>query len=969
MTVGELLNTGISGADAFLDNLHFDSLGEFVADAVNSSVATIHWDEAGEVIRTGLNGIFQAAATWANKFNFEQLGSAVKTTIVNSINGLNWDNAFTFAKKTGEGIAKAFNKILTTDTLGSIGTTFGSAVETIVEGAYSFVENADWKQWGTSLGTGLNNFFKKLDWKKAGLTFSDAVKGICNTLSSAISTTDWTTVGEDIATALKNVDWKGILKSAADLIASTFSGLLDLGSVISTRLFGNEWDNYILDTKEETRALKSVNDEIQNYIDNADDWKKAAENEYGYAEDLAKQYFDLAEKESLTNEEKEQMKSLASELVDTVPELKTYYNSETKLLDTTRSSVDSLISSLKKKAETEAAQEALVELYKQQYAAVKNINDAEKQYQELYQNKKDIVKTYKALVEAEEELKKQYESGQISYEKYAEKHSEIETALGDEDDKLKKLNKSLDDNRSVVDEAKNEYDAAGAKIDEITNYMASATEGTSKWSKALSDLPKEIQTIITVKGLDATLDEEVKVVAEVTGLDTTKMTDKEIEDCYAEIVKGYQADNYETPNVEATAELTTTKDSVPAGQKKMDLIAEFKEKTDSLSADQKKIDTTANYTNTENSVPEGQRKMDLIAEFKEKKDSLTAEQKQIDTTSNYKSSKNGLTNDQRTIATWANYKSTKNSLTDTKRTINVWANYKSSKNNLTEKQRTIASWANYTKSQDSLSAAQKTLSVTGNAKTVNQGYKDVNAPTVSVKANIVGQVGTPTVKANLQASKAGIKWVANGGVFSGGIWRNISQFATGGILEAGKQIARFATGGLPNYGTAFIAGEAGPEVVGHIGGRTEVLNQSQLASVMYSAIVAGMSATMASYIQSSNETQITCANAIAGILSGVMEKVQEINERTYKLDFNAPSLGQYEPTTDVNRINAIRDGVNASGAISSNNTAWMDALVDKISNASGGNYTFVAQLNGREIFRETVTQNQMYKNQTGHSAF
>jgi hypothetical protein len=33
------------------------------------------------------------------------------------------------------------------------------------------------------------------------------------------------------------------------------------------------------------------------------------------------------------------------------------------------------------------------------------------------------------------------------------------------------------------------------------------------------------------------------------------------------------------------------------------------------------------------------------------------------------------------------------------------------------------------------------------------------------------------------------------------------------------------------------------------------------------------------------------------------------------------------------------------------------------------NYTFVAQLDGREIFRETVSQNQLYKNQTGHSAF
>lgn len=62
---------------------------------------------------------------------------------------------------------------------------------------------------------------------------------------------------------------------------------------------------------------------------------------------------------------------------------------------------------------------------------------------------------------------------------------------------------------------------------------------------------------------------------------------------------------------------------------------------------------------------------------------------------------------------------------------------------------------------------------------------------------------------------------ALGGVFSNGTWKNIKQYANGGI---------------PTHGTMFTAGERGPEIVGHIGRRTEVLNQSQLASVMYEAV-------------------------------------------------------------------------------------------------------------------------------------
>lgn len=64
-----------------------------------------------------------------------------------------------------------------------------------------------------------------------------------------------------------------------------------------------------------------------------------------------------------------------------------------------------------------------------------------------------------------------------------------------------------------------------------------------------------------------------------------------------------------------------------------------------------------------------------------------------------------------------------------------------------------------------------------------------------------------------------------GGIFSNGRWSNIPQYASGTL----------------NAGSVFVAGEAGPELVGHVGGRTEVLNKSQLASAMYSAVHSAMS--------------------------------------------------------------------------------------------------------------------------------
>nr|DAM10937.1 MAG TPA: minor tail protein [Caudoviricetes sp.] len=66
----------------------------------------------------------------------------------------------------------------------------------------------------------------------------------------------------------------------------------------------------------------------------------------------------------------------------------------------------------------------------------------------------------------------------------------------------------------------------------------------------------------------------------------------------------------------------------------------------------------------------------------------------------------------------------------------------------------------------------------------------------------------------------------NGGVFSNGSWKNIPQYANGGV---------------PSHGSMFVAGEHGAEIVGHINGKTEVLNQSQLASAIYSSMVSAMS--------------------------------------------------------------------------------------------------------------------------------
>lgn len=110
------------------------------------------------------------------------------------------------------------------------------------------------------------------------------------------------------------------------------------------------------------------------------------------------------------------------------------------------------------------------------------------------------------------------------------------------------------------------------------------------------------------------------------------------------------------------------------------------------------------------------------------------------------------------------------------------------------------------------------------------GWNSYNAPNADVTANMVNphwdgwRTPTMNVNANVQYG-GGQGGRALGGVYSNGAWHDIPQYARGGRP----------------HGSIFWAGEAGPELVGHVGGRTEVLNRSQLASTMYSAVRSAVS--------------------------------------------------------------------------------------------------------------------------------
>ncbi len=130
--------------------------------------------------------------------------------------------------------------------------------------------------------------------------------------------------------------------------------------------------------------------------------------------------------------------------------------------------------------------------------------------------------------------------------------------------------------------------------------------------------------------------------------------------------------------------------------------------------------------------------------------------------------------------------------------------------------------------QKGMKEVNQKITFTADTNPINKKINELSSK-ISEKLNIqkllnLAPSGVKNVLGNL--------FKENGGVYSNGSWKNIQQYANGGT---------------PSRGTLFWAGEAGAEVVAHANRKTEVLNQSQIASAIYSATLSAMSQVMSQY--------------------------------------------------------------------------------------------------------------------------
>lgn len=149
-------------------------------------------------------------------------------------------------------------------------------------------------------------------------------------------------------------------------------------------------------------------------------------------------------------------------------------------------------------------------------------------------------------------------------------------------------------------------------------------------------------------------------------------------------------------------------------------------------------------------------------------------------------------------------------------------------------------------------AISNAKSAAKDARTIMKNYFEANPLSIKVTANV-----KQATQAAVNASKSYQQTGTSSGTKTFDILDIIKKGkATGGVYKNGQwhDVTAFASGGMPgNSGQVFLAREAGPELVGTIGGNTAVLNNDQIVA----SVSAGVAQAVASVLGGGNTNEIT----------------------------------------------------------------------------------------------------------------
>lgn len=214
----------------FLNQKEWESagiaIGQLITKGLENIDSFIEWGNVKGGVSKAIDTFTDIINGIVNGINWRVAGKTVGdgiTTITKSINRLYDDIDW---RNLGKSFATGLNSLDTAVDWDALGVSLTNKISALTDTAYGFFTHFDWRRAGKSLGDSFNAAVRNINFKKVGATLSAGVTGLTTELESFAKRVNWTKIGSDIGQGLASIDWIGAISSVASSVIRAASGVL-----------------------------------------------------------------------------------------------------------------------------------------------------------------------------------------------------------------------------------------------------------------------------------------------------------------------------------------------------------------------------------------------------------------------------------------------------------------------------------------------------------------------------------------------------------------------------------------------------------------------------------------------------------------------------------------------------------------------------------------------------------------------
>lgn len=385
-TVSGAINTALHFLDSFGEKFNWENFGSSLSSGLVSFLRGIQWETALSAASNWGKGIGTALNSFISESTFSEVGHAVAMALNTAIQfALDLGHTFDF-KNLGNSIAAGINTFFYTFNFKGLAESINTWCNGLLDSIISFLKETHWSYIGEKIGEFISDIEFTEILGKVGKAIWEAINAALETYIGLFKTAPIETA---IATGILGLKFTGLGEQLLSNLKSAIlpiildSGAWALAIPISIVLLDLALDHAYIDSqiaKFEEEQIKKYGDTFQNIYDKAaganqqiKDFNDATRDQLAvkddnilYLENLATKYFELKDKINPTAGEQNLLNQYTQELINKLPELNEYYDTENGKLDITAEKLKSIIAQKEKEIKLNAISESWTETLKQE---------------------------------------------------------------------------------------------------------------------------------------------------------------------------------------------------------------------------------------------------------------------------------------------------------------------------------------------------------------------------------------------------------------------------------------------------------------------------------------------------------------------------------------------------------------------------------------------------------------------------